>query len=171
MKLFSVIAIIALCFLNSVNAQDTIQKNKIYRTWITVNSELLKPKGVLYEIKDSSILVSNSVLIQDYYSERFDTFKLHFNDIETVKIRKKNSIGNGILIGAFTGIAIGGLIGLMSEDDPPCSQGSWICFRFTAGEKALLAGIPFSIGGACVPPDACRGPFRCATPVPGLQRV
>jgi len=70
MKFFSVIAITALCFLNSVHAQDTIQKNKIYRTWIELNREPFKTKGALYELKDSSILVSNSLVIQDYSTDR-----------------------------------------------------------------------------------------------------
>ena len=164
MKFISVIAIIALCFLNSVNAQDTVQKNKIYRTWITLNSEPFKTNGVLYEIKDSSILVSSSLVIRDYSTDRFETYKLHINDIDTVKIRRKNSIGSGVLIGAITGFAVGGLMGLRS-DDPPCPEGSWFCLRFTPGTKALLAGIPLSIGGAGV--GAIIGSVKVNIPISG----
>jgi len=165
MKFFSVITIIALCFLNSVNAQDTIQKKKVYRTWISLNRESFKTKGFLYEIKDSSVLVSSSVVIQDYSTDRFSAFKLQINDIETIKIRGKNSIGNGVLIGAITGFIVGGLIGFISGNDPPCPQGSWICFRFTAGEKALLAGIPLSIGGAGI--GALIGSVKIKIPISG----
>lgn len=45
MKFLSVIAFIVYCCLNSLNAQDTIKKNKIYRTWISLNSEPFKIKG------------------------------------------------------------------------------------------------------------------------------
>ena len=48
-----VIVLIVLCCLNSLNAQDIIQKIEIQRTWVSLNSEPFKIKGVLYEIKDS----------------------------------------------------------------------------------------------------------------------
>ncbi|MFD2998754.1 hypothetical protein ACFS7Z_00135 [Pontibacter toksunensis] len=165
MKYFSIIAMIVLYFLNSVNAQDNIQKNKIYRTWITFNNKPLQTEGVLYEIKDSSILVSSSVAIKDYSTDRVETLKFNINEIETIKIRRKNSVGRGILTGAITGFAVGGLIGLISGDDPPCPQGTWFCFRLTAGEKALITGIPFSIGGAGI--GALVGSVKVNIPING----
>lgn len=163
MKFFSVIAITVLCFLNSVDAQNTIQKNKIYRTWITLNSKPFKTTGVLYEIKDSSILVSNSLVIQDYSTDRFGTFKLHINDIETIKIRRKKRVGTGVLLGAITGFCVGGIIGLIDGDDPPCR--SFCVLRFTAGQKALMAGIPLSIVGAVA--GAIIGSVKIKIPING----
>ena len=165
MKFFNVIALIVLCCINSLNAQDTIQKNKIYRTWVSLNSEPFKIKGVLYEIKDSSILVSNSVLIKDYSTDRFRVANLYINEIETIKIRRNNNIGKGVLIGAITGFAVGGLIGLMSGDDPPCPSGSWFCFRFSAEEKALMAGVPLAVSGAGI--GALFGSIKVKIPING----
>ncbi len=68
MKIINVIAFIVICCLSSLQAQDTIQKIKIYKTWVSLNSEPFQIRGVLYEIKDSSILVSKSLVVQDYYS-------------------------------------------------------------------------------------------------------
>lgn len=165
MKFLNIIALILLCCLNSLNAQDTIQKIKIYRTWVSLNSEPFKIKGVLYEIKDSSILVSSSVVIQDYSIDRFEVANLHINNIETIKTRRKNNIGKGVLIGAVSGFVLGGLIGLISGDDPPCTSGSLICFRFTAEEKALGTGVPLAVGGAGI--GSLIGSIKVKIPING----
>ena len=160
-----VIALIVLCCLNSLNAQDTFQKIKIYRTWVSLNSEPFKIKGVLYEVKDSSILVSRSVVIQDYSTDRFEIAKLNINNIETIKTRRKNSIGKGVLIGAVSGLVVGVLIGLIDGDDPPCTSGSWICLRYTAGQKALMAGVPLAVSGAGI--GALIGSIKVKIPING----
>ena len=160
-----VIVLIVLCCLNSLNAQDTIQMIKIYRTWVSLNREPFKIKGVLYEIKDSSILVSSSVVIQDYSTNRFKIVKLNINNIETIKTRRKNSIGKGVLIGAVSGFVVGGLIGLIDGDDPPCPTDSWFCMRFTAEEKALMAGVPLAVGGAVI--GALIGSIKVKIPING----
>ena len=155
----------ALCCLNTVNAQDTIHKNKIYRTWISLNSEPFKTKGFLYDLKDSSILVTSSIAIQDYSVDRSGIVQLHINNIESIRTRRKNRVGKGVLIGAISGFAVGGLIGLISGDDPPCDSHSLICIRYTAGEKAILAGIPLSIGGAGI--GALIGSVKVVIPING----
>jgi len=165
MKFINVIALILLCCLNSLNAQDTIQKIKIYRTWVSLNSEPFKIKGVLYEVKYSSILVSSSIVIQDYSTDRFEMVELHINNIETIKTRRNNNIGRGVLIGAITGFAVGGLIGLLSGDDPPCPPGSYFCIRFTAEEKALGAGVSLAVSGAGI--GALIGSIKVKIPING----
>jgi len=167
MKFINVIALIILCGLNSLNAQDSIQKIKIYRTWVSLNSEPFKIKGVLYEIKDSSILVSSSVVIHDYSTDRFEMVELHINNIETIKNRRNNNIGKGVLIGAITGFAVGGLIGLISGDDPPCTAGLACIFypSLSAEEKALMAGVPLAVGGAGI--GALIGSIKVKIPING----
>ena len=161
----TVIALIVLCSLNSLYAQDTIQKIKIHRTWISLKSEPFKIKGVLYEIKDSSILVSRSVVIQDYSTDRFEIAKLNIKNIETIKTRRKNSIGNGVLIGVVSGFVVGGLMGLIDGDDPPCTPGSWFCWRITAGQKALMMGVPLAVCGAGI--GALIGSVKVVIPING----
>ena len=165
MKYPVVISLTVLCCLSTVNAQDTIQKNKIYRAWISLSSEPFKTKGILYEIKDSSILVTSPAFIKDYSMDRSEIVQLNITNIETIRIRRKNSIGKGVLIGAVTGFAVGGLIGLISGNDPPCDSQSFICLRYTAGEKALLAGIPLSAGGAGI--GALIGSIKVQIPING----
>jgi hypothetical protein len=115
---------------------------KIFKTWISLKNEPNILEGALYEIKDSSILVSNSILKDDYINGEFELSKIDFNNIDLVKIRRKNSMLFGALIGAATGFGAGGLIGLISGDDPPGF------FSFSAGEKALLLGFSLAVGGA-----------------------
>jgi hypothetical protein len=164
MKFINVIALIVLCCLNSLNAQDTIQRIKIYRTWISLNSEPFNIKGVLYEIKDSSILVSSSVKINDYSTNKFEIVKLNITNIETIRTRRNNNIGRGILIGTITGFAVGSLIGFISGDDPPC-DGGWYCFSLSAGEKALGLGFPLAVVGSVI--GASIGSIKVRIPING----
>lgn len=56
----------------------------------------------------------------------------------------------GLLFGALsTGLVLGGL-GLASGDDPPCSRGTWFCFRYTAEEKASMLGVAGAATGGLV---------------------
>jgi len=165
MKVITVIVLTTLCCLNSLSAQDTVLKHRIYRAWLSLNSTPFKTKGVLYEVGDSSIIISSALVMKDYSAGSFQMAGFHINNIESIRIRRKNNIGKGILIGAMAGMAAGGLIGLISGDDPPCPQGSFVCFRFTAGEKALIAGIPLAACGVGV--GAAIGSIKVRIPING----
>lgn len=171
MKILNVVVFILLFCLYSINAQDTIQNNKIYKTWVSLNSMPFKINGVLYEIKDSSILVSNSFMIKDYSADRFKITNLFINEIETIKIRRKNNIGRGILIGAISGIVFGSMLGMLSGDDPPCTgPDAWGCeiFRQSAGGKALAGGVMFAFVGTGT--GALIGSFKTKIPIKGSIR-
>lgn len=169
MKHINVIALIALCCLNTLSAQEFTQKTKLYKTWVYLNTEPFKVKGVLYEVTDSTLLVSNSLVIQDYNTNKFEVVKLNVSNIEEIEIRRKNSIINGVFIGALSGFALGGMIGLISGDDPPCPSRALLCLSFSAGEKALLAGIPLSIVGAGF--GALAGSFKIIIPIDGNNHL
>ena len=68
---------------------------------------------------------------------------MHYNNIETIKTRRNNNIGRGILIGTLTGFVCGGLLGLVSGDDPPDNLWPW-----TAEEKAIIFGSSLAVCGA-----------------------
>ncbi len=161
-KLFAFL-MIALA-VSGLSAQDTTKKTKIYRTWISMNSEPFKIKGSLYQVNDSSVFVSNALKIQDYSENRFETVELHVKDIKIIKTRKKNSVGNGALVGAISGLVFGGLIGYASGDDS-CPPGTWCIISFTAEEKALMLGVPLSIVGAGL--GALIGSAKIVIPING----
>ena len=134
--------------LNPLNAQDSIQakdsnqKIKIYRTWVSLKSDPYKIKGVLYEIKDSSIFISNSMVKKDYSIDRFEVVEIQINNILKIKIRRKNSMLNGIWIGALSGFVVGGVLGLMSDDSDYMSSEGMAIYG-----GAFFAGIGAGVGG------------------------
>ena len=139
--------------LKEVDKSNVSNKNipysLIYITWISLNSETFKVKGILYEIKDSSILVANTVVMADYYIDKLEISEFYIDNIETIKIRKSTRIIKGALIGLITGITVGGISGFASGDDPPCTS-CFIDFSRSAKQKAIVRGILSGIGGAVI---------------------
>jgi hypothetical protein len=181
MRTLSFIIILLINLSICLNAQDTIRKVKIYRTWVSKMDKTTKTKGVLYEVKDSSILVTNSLIPEDYLSNNFYTInihiieaiELHINNIETIKVRRKNSVGKGILIGLFSGFAAGALMGIVDGDDPYSRSSSGVfmgdLFQFTAEEKIILLGTPLAIIGAGI--GAWIGSAKVIIPINGNIKV
>ena len=140
---------------------------KLYRTWLTLNSNPFKSKGILYQSKESSILISPGVKNKQQISDK-SLVEFQIRNIETIKLRKSKKIGKGILIGAVTGLVAGGLVGLISGDDPPCSSGGLICFRFSAEEKAIMAGVSLAVCGAGI--GALIGSIKIKIPINGSSK-
>lgn len=70
------------------------------------------------------------------------------NVARVVDVRRARGAGEGFLIAGGLGVAVGVVLGFADGDDPPCADTAWLCFRFSAGEKATLGGIAFgSLGG------------------------
>jgi hypothetical protein len=166
MKKLVLITVVFLCFHFLLSAQEDntkrwlsldTGKKVIYKTRISLNNGQKIMEGVLYEVNDSSVLVSNSLLKKDYSTGKFNVTKISFNNIDLVKIHRENSIRTGTLIGAVTGFAVGGLIGLFLGDDSPGF--------FSARDKALLFGFPMAIGGTAL--GGLVGSIRIRIPING----
>ena len=165
MKKFVFIAVILLCipFLSSAQ-EDNIPK--IYKAWITLNNNSPEVKGVLYDIKDSSISLTNSFSFSgaDYLSGNFKLTTINYNNIYRIKTRRNNSVVAGVLLGTSAGVITGAIIGGSQGDDPPCA--SFIClFRMTAKDKALLGGVLGAFAGAGV--GALSGLITIKIPING----
>ncbi len=98
-----------LLFSIGFQAQNSMGDKKAHKIWITQVENSKKIKGLLYDVQEEFLKVidNNSEEIIVYVS-----------DIDMVKIRRKGKIGNGVLIGALSGFATGGLIGLLSGSEP-----------------------------------------------------
>ena len=116
-----------------------------YDTKIVTSTEG-KQTGFLYHINDSTLQLtavmvsgktapSGKLLVQEY----------KYTDINTVKLKRHNSVGRGALFGGLIGIGTGIAAGLFEGDDP---AEYW--FGLTAGEKALGYGFSLGIAGAIV---------------------
>ena len=76
--------------------------SKSFKTWITLNKPSLKIKGLLYKVNDSSLtFIPDNLITYEYDYNEGDFSHLKIEEIATVKIRRKGSIGKGILIGAL----------------------------------------------------------------------
>jgi hypothetical protein len=163
MKTINLIALMALCCLNSLCAQQPKEKMKINRTWISLNSAPFKVEGVLYEVKDSSILVSYSRQVSDYSAKNFQVTNLNFINIREIQIRSENSIRNGIFIGAAAGLAIGFSLGMILGDDKSVSLAG--PFGFSAGQKAIFYGVSFGFIGGVI--GGSIGSIKLKIPIHG----
>ena len=123
----------------NIHAQvNSKKKIKIYETFVYSDNTPNKLKGVLYEIKDSSIIVSNSKLKKDYSTGNFKLAEISFNNINLVKTRRINNAKRGVWKGAVGGLGIViGMAGVAAPGSP-------------LGEAAVLFSAPIIAAGAVI---------------------
>jgi hypothetical protein len=108
MKKTIALVIPAVCLFCCISAQENAKpKIKLYKTWVTLNKKESQLRGVLYEIKDSSILISNSFSRRDYLTGNFKLTSVSYNNIDIIKTRRIRNINKGLLIGSATGFSFG----------------------------------------------------------------
>jgi hypothetical protein len=72
---------------------------------------------------------------------------IRLDELNSLRIEKKNAFLKGLGIGILVGAAAGAIGGFLSGDDK--ASGQWDIFNFTAGEKAIGFGVSLgAIGGA-----------------------
>ena len=155
MKHLSAITLLLLCCLNVTQAQDYGKKSNKYKTWITLTEEPFEVNGILYELRDSTLLMSNYKTYAEFIVDESPTIELNIGNIELIETRKRSRLGTGILIGTASGFALGGLIGLARGDDSDSS----------AGEKAIKGGISLAIPGALI--GMLVGSIKVSFPIDG----
>ena len=118
MRTLLIIASLTLyCCMNSMNAQDTITREMIYKTSVKLISDpSFNCYGTLYEVQDSSISIS-STRIKDYYSGNLELTKLPVWDAKFIWTPKPGSGRRGAWIEAVSWTALEVLIVVLSEDD------------------------------------------------------
>ena len=116
MKIFILITIALFYSCYTLSAQEkTISKNKIYKTWISLESMPEKVSGILYEVRDSSILLSHSIPIKNYSTSHEYISEFYFNEIHLLKTRKIDNVKKGALIGSISGFALGTIYGAIAS--------------------------------------------------------
>ncbi len=166
MKTLKVITLILVCCLTSLNAQDTINSIhlKFYKTWVYSTSRPYITDGVLYQAKDSSILVARAVKVQDYSIIASDIAKFNINNIESIRVRRNDRILNGFLIGALSGFAVGAIFGGIVYKRH--SEKYWILFKGRTYYTCIGGLIGASVGIAI---GASLGSARIIIPINGKQ--
>ena len=126
-------------------------KIKIYKTWVTFMNNSLKYKGVLYEVNDSSITLSSSVEINDYFENNPETMTFQVINIKIISTRRNRNAVRGIWIGAVSGFGAAFLAGFIGDRGNIYSGGVYTFFfgipmaAIGAGIGAIIGSVPFSI--------------------------
>jgi hypothetical protein len=132
-------------------AQDSLSAKRVNpQFWVSVysnpnlDSSTTKIVCKLYEVKDSSVFISKTSKLSDYYTGNFDVVQFNFNQIKSISYRNRNNIFIGIMAGGLSGLLVGALIGQGEEDDDPSGM-----LPLTAEEKAtgdMILGAAIGIG-------------------------
>jgi hypothetical protein len=144
---FKILAIIFLFTFNLPFAQTTKNKIKIHKVWVSKIDNSKTIKGILIQANEESLKV---------LGRREREILVDIRQIDKIKIRRKGKVGNGILVGATTGFVAGGLIGLISGDEPDETvDGGWLFGTYTAHgtsaeSKAYLWGFSLAVAGSGV---------------------
>ncbi|MFN8207260.1 MAG: hypothetical protein U0T82_07615 [Bacteroidales bacterium] len=109
---------------------------KVFETWIRLEHSPEKIRGVLYETRDSSILISRSLIRSDYPSLQFQGSELNYSQLGDIRIRRLNSIPRGAVIGGITGFCIV-FIGTSLNEEVPL----WASFLFSIPAAGTTAAI------------------------------
>lgn len=112
-----------------------IKKPKPYDSWIKTTGGL--HKGILYHIQDSTIQLSNT------YTNSYSS--LHFQDINQIQVRRKNSVLRGAIIGGVIGLLPSIVLATEIKDEADLLYVP-IVMILGAGGLAFGAGIGAGVG-------------------------
>lgn len=149
-KLIFLITIFSFQLVNAQTANEPEEKKekKFIATLKLIDGTVTK--GEITGINENSIYIKN-----------FSPYS--FGEVQTISVKRKNSVLRGALIGLGAGVASGVIIGLASgsdkqqpyysyNQDPTGLRNLFVdienSFAMTAGEKALAGGIGLGVTGA-----------------------
>lgn len=129
--------------------QSSAKRVKLYDARIMLANGKLDHKTNLYLLTDSALFVTSrpilksEILNYDYSTNR----KLLIEDIETIKVRHRNSVGRGFLYGALSGLVLGALVGTIWQGTDESFTGLYYAFgiAFTMVPSSLIGGALGSI--------------------------
>ena len=112
MKTLILSTVFLLCALRPAHAQqDSVFPKNTCRTWISLKEELKPVKGILFEVGDMSLLISNTTRRQDYFHGTYDVSKFDVRMIDAMTIKTKDYAWEGMWGGAVVGFIAGGATG------------------------------------------------------------
>ncbi|MEI7726547.1 MAG: hypothetical protein WCK09_15665, partial [Bacteroidota bacterium] len=153
MKKIWLISILVLSNLAVIHAQSTLPgPKKLYRTWVTVQRDAKKVKGALYEVRDSSIVLSGSYEKTDYFKGKYNLTKLDVKDIQAISVRRNNAVGRGILFGSLSGIVLGGLVGLTATTPGGNDKQEGAAKGVSSIVLSIMTGTIGAVIGAAISP-------------------
>jgi hypothetical protein len=140
MRKHLIMVISAVCLFYSISAQQNPkQKIRYYEAWISVIDSESVFRGILYEINDSSVLISILKPLPDYPAGSEFLKEFSYSNIDIIKARRLKSVGRGTIIGASIGAGAGLTAGISMYGE------AVIMF---AGAPALVMMFPAAAFGA-----------------------
>lgn len=134
---------------NSIYAQDKITGKMISPTSVKLISDpSFQIQGALYQVKDSSILISHSTWLRDYSKgyHNFRVSEIEIIDIQMIRTLSKTKARKGALIGAVSAFVVMGGIAMIANE----IEGDSGWFSFPSWQVGLANGILFAPAGAFV---------------------
>ena len=153
MKRYFLYLLLAFFYLNSVEAQSPLPGAPTFsKSEITLYSSPDNMIGAILLLKDSSILVSNSLVKEDYYSGNYEVAELYINDINLISQRRRAGPLGGALLGAVVGLGVGALTARIVEGPTHTSSSGWpdfsrISYYVFIPAGAVVGGITGGIIG------------------------
>ncbi len=148
MKTTILILLLIPSFLLQLPAQTDSVVLKPYRVWVIPMKHARNIEGILYETRDSSVVVSNTSLKNIYNSGSINATEVWSKHIRQIDLKRKGAEGTAVLIGCSAGAVIGLLVGLLVASpgsnknlNEDFQTGKMIVFPL------LCAGVGAGIGG------------------------
>ena len=114
-----------------------------YEAWVTKLHGLPDAYGILYDVNDSSIVLTNSMKFRDFETSGYHSVEIEL--IEKIRLRRKGKLWRSALVGFGAGALAGGLVGNLGYNDGDCA---WFCT--SRGEETALGALTFGILGSLV---------------------
>jgi hypothetical protein len=105
--------------------------------------------GYLAAMGDSGIVMLKSPVVFDQTIANVKSNIIPYQNISQVTVKRKGSVGRGILIGGLSGMALGGIVGYITYKKPNC-QDAFICWDFGPGTDAAAGASLGTLAGAAL---------------------
>ena len=105
--------------------------------------------GYLAALHDSGVVMLKSPVVFDQQLSSTTTNLIPYQNITRASVRRKGSVGRGILIGGLSGMFLGGIIGYASYKSPNC-EGAYMCWDFGPGTDAAAGASVGTLAGAAI---------------------
>jgi len=175
MKKLTVILIFFCCFYSLFAQKNTTEDSLIttlpekkiilYKIWIIYDWPKTL-KGTLYDINDSSIIISNSYNKLDYVTGNLNLSEINYKNIDLLKIQREHSVRRAIFLGTLSGFIVGAIIGSGIEDNIE-DDNDFKIINTSKGQNTIITGILCGFAGAGL--GSVFGNIKIKIPIKGSE--
>ena len=143
MKRLTLFTCLTLAVIAAYSQKRPLSRRAILKAEVVDSSQRVQ-FGYLAAVADSGVVILNTQVVFDQSLANAQLNTINYKNLQEVTIRKKGSIGNGIVVGTIAGFAVGALIGVATYK--PCD-----CY-FDLGQQGqtITVGILGAIAGGVV---------------------